>query len=145
MSTLKSRHSHLRSAALQAALAITGLATTPAAWAAWPAHQTAPAAGDTYLNGGIGHDSQEIMRQEAHKWPLRMTFSEGTEGAFVAEVALKIQDHAGHTVLEVRDAGPMTYVRVPRGNYRITATYKGKTLTRNVSIGAQGSNVYFRW
>lgn len=143
----------LRGVALAAAA---GLASA-AGWAGPPA-AAAPLAvaqddvtlfemvpGAVYLNGGIGQGEQQQMRRDARNWPLRMTFSGKPSHEFVAGVRLKVLDHDGRAVLRLRDAGPMTYVQVPPGDYRISASYKGERLTRTVHVGPRGIDANFHW
>ena len=101
--------------------------------------------GVSYLNGGIGAGEQEQMRRDAHSWPLHMTFSEGKNGDFVADAQVKIMDKAGKTVLDVNGAGPLTYVKLSPGEYRVMAEHNGKSITQAVHVGKAGSNLYFRW
>lgn len=135
-----------RTAALCVALACGGTVLAAPSWAApadaGAAHTTMQA---KYLNGGIGQDSEDTMRAEAHNWPLRMTFSEHKDGAFVADVKLSVENGAGQQVLQLADAGPMTYVQVPQGKYRITADYKGKQLVREVDVTRAGVSANFNW
>lgn len=163
-----------RMAALLAALALGGTlpasawaqAATPATAAptshampakahkAQPVHMAAvhedamlytPVPGAVYKNGGVGENSEQMMRKEAHQWPLRMTFSEHKDDEFVANVGLKVFNQKGEAVLRLKDAGPMTYVKVPEGNYRITAHYKDHTESRTVHVGAKGADANFHW
>ena len=101
--------------------------------------------GTVYLNGGIGQGEQMSMRKDASHWPLRMTFSDKSNNEFVADVGLKVFDTHGQAVLRLKDAGPMTYVQLPQGEYHITASYKGDTLTRNVHVGPKGMDANFHW
>jgi hypothetical protein len=39
-----------------------------------------------YLNGGIGADEQATMRSVAKGFPLRVMFSEGRDGEFLADI-----------------------------------------------------------
>lgn len=152
----------LHSVALVAALSAGGLLAAPA-WAA-PAAPATPAAshaqpvaveedvtlftavpGTVYLNGGIGHNEQVSMRKDASHWPLRMTFSDKANNEFVADVGLKVFDAHGQAVLRLKDAGPMTFVQLPQGEYHVTASYKGQTLTRDVHVGAKGLDENFHW
>lgn len=164
MNTFIIQRQALRKALALAILALGGTLAAPV-WAA-PATATAPAQATqakkaavvdedltvvdvkpraTYLNGGVGLQSEQRMRQDARHWPLRMTFSDQPSNEFVADVKLQITDHGGHTVLHLNDAGPMTYVQLPQGDYRISAAYKGDTLTRNVHIGPKGADANFHW
>ena len=164
MNTIIFQRTGLRCAVLTAALTLGGTLAAPA-WAAAP-NATAPAQttqanksavvdedvtmfdvvpGTTYLNGGVGQASEERMHKDAHHWPLRMTFSTKSSNEFVADVKLKVFDHSGRAVLRLKDAGPMTYVQLPQGDYHVTAAYKGDTLTRNIHIGPKGMDANFHW
>lgn len=103
------------------------------------------ASGIQYLNGGIGAAEQQEMRQDAHNWPVRITFSQGPHGAFVADTDLKVTGQSGKVIFNDKDAGPMTYLRLAPGTYRISASYAGKTLSRQVHVGRAGENIYFNW
>ncbi|HMN56726.1 MAG TPA: hypothetical protein PKE15_05740 [Ottowia sp.] len=164
MNTITIQRAGLRTAVALAALMLGGALAAPA-WAAAPA-ATAPAKttqankpvmvdedvtmfdvvpGTTYLNGGVGQLSEERMHKDARHWPLRMTFSDKTSNEFVADVKLKVFDHSGRAVLRLKDAGPMTYVQLPQGDYRVTADYRGDTLTREIHIGPKGMDANFHW
>jgi hypothetical protein len=100
----------------------------------------------TYLNGGIGEDEAQYMRRTAQDWPLRLTFSESKDNEFVANVGLLVTDLRGTTYLQLSGAGPMTYARLPAGKYRVTARFKGKSETREVTLdGKTGRDVNFHW
>ncbi len=100
----------------------------------------------TYLNGGIGSDEEHYMRTIAQDWPLRMTFAQSPGGEFVAGVRLLVTDIKGEPYLQLNDAGPMTYARLPAGKYRIVASYQGRSETREVVIdGKSGRGEVFDW
>ncbi|MDE2092307.1 MAG: hypothetical protein KGI87_00495 [Burkholderiales bacterium] len=105
-----------------------------------PAHAT------TYLNGGVGQGDEQHMRKIAADWPLRLIFSERKNDEFVADVNLLVTDMHGAPYLQLSDAGPMTYVRLPAGTYRVTARFKGLAETHEVTLdGKSGRDVYFHW
>jgi hypothetical protein len=100
----------------------------------------------TYLNGGVGDDETQYMRKAAKDWPLRLTFSESKDNAFVANVGLLVTDLRGNPYLQLSGAGPMTYARLPAGKYRVTARFKGQSETREVTLdGKTGRDVNFHW
>lgn len=101
--------------------------------------------GAVYLNGGIGKDEQQRMEHDARHWPLRLVFSDKPQNEYVAGVHLKVFNHQGQAVLRLKDAGPLTYVQLPQGDYRIDARYKGELLTRSVHIGPEGLETNFHW
>lgn len=100
----------------------------------------------TYLNGGVGEDEAQYMRSAAKDWSLRLTFSESKDNNFVADVALLVTDLRGTPYLQLSGAGPMTFARLPAGQYRVTARSNGKTETREVTLdGKVGRDVNFHW
>ena len=101
--------------------------------------------GTEYLNGGIGQGEQQRMHQDARHWPLRMVFSAHADNEYAAGVQLKVFNHQGRAVLRLKDAGPMTYVQLPPGDYRIDARYQGQMLTRQVHVGPEGLEVNLHW
>lgn len=101
--------------------------------------------GVSYLNGGIGDDEQVQMRGDARKWPLRMTFSEGDAGAYVADAEVKITGKGGKTVFTLSGAGPLTYVKLSPGEYRVVVTHGGKSLSRSTRVGRKSTDLNFHW
>ncbi|MCP5307477.1 MAG: hypothetical protein H6953_18875 [Chromatiaceae bacterium] len=98
------------------------------------------------MNGGIDEGNERYMREIAKDWSLRMIFSERKNNEFVADVTLLVTDTHGVPYLQLSDAGPMTYAMLPAGKYRITARFRGRSETREVTLdGKTGRDVYFHW
>lgn len=99
-----------------------------------------------YVNGGIGDGQTRYMQSIAKNWPMRIMFSQLKANEFVAGVNLEITDSRKATMLQLDSAGPLTYVQLPAGAYRVTATHEGQSQTRNVTIGRNSkSDVHFHW
>ncbi|MEO8037650.1 MAG: carboxypeptidase regulatory-like domain-containing protein [Betaproteobacteria bacterium] len=102
--------------------------------------------GTTYLNGGVGKEEESAMHRMAKEYPLRITFSERKNDEFVVDVPVTIYDAHGKTVFELPKAGPMLYVKLPEGKYKVRARYEGRVESRTVDLaGAGGKNLYFHW
>jgi hypothetical protein len=100
----------------------------------------------TYLNGGIGADEQATMRGLANEFPLRIVFSEGRDGEFLADIPIVISDSSGNSIFGLVRAGPMLYVMLPQGRYKVSARFKGVTQTQQVTLaGSEGKDLYFHW
>lgn len=99
-----------------------------------------------YVNGGIGDDQTRYMQSIAKNWPLHLMFSQLKANEFIAAVNLLIVDSRDTTFLQLDSAGPLTYVQLPPGTYRITASHQGESQTRKVTINSKNrSDVYFHW
>ena len=98
-----------------------------------------------YLNGGVGKDEADAMRQVAKNYPLRITFAQGADNEFtMADVA--ILDASGTPVFELPHAGPLLYVALPEGRYTVVARNQDLTKTQRVTLGdASGRDVVFDW
>jgi hypothetical protein len=100
----------------------------------------------TYLNGGFGKGEQDAMHRIAKEFPLRLTFSERKDGEFIANVPVVIADAKGNPVFELHNAGPMLFVMLPKGKYKVSARYKGLIESQDVVLdGKNGRDLYFHW
>ena len=100
----------------------------------------------SYLNGGIGKDEESTMRRMAKKFPLRITFAERKDGEFVTGVPVVISDASGKPVLELPRSGPMLFVMLPDGKYKVNSRFKGVTKSQEVTLsGKPGKDLYFLW
>lgn len=99
-----------------------------------------------YVNGGIGDGQTRYMQSIAKNWPVRMMFSQLKANEFVAGVNLQITDSRNTTMLQLDSAGPLTYVQLPPGAYRVTAVHDGQSQTRIVTVGRNNkSDLHFHW
>jgi hypothetical protein len=99
-----------------------------------------------YLNGGVGLDEQAAMRSVAKAFPLRIVFSENKNRQFLADIPMVIANSSGNAIFELRAAGPMLYVMLPQGRYKVSARYKGVIQTHEVMLaGKDGKDVNFHW
>ncbi len=100
----------------------------------------------TYMNGGVGNDEERMMHRVSHEFPLRLTFSERKDDEFVATVSVVIFDAKGSPVFALPNAGPMLYVMLPNGKYKVSARFKGLTESQEVELsGKEGKDLYFHW
>jgi hypothetical protein len=59
---------------------------------------------------------------------------------------LAIADTCGNTLLQLANAGPLTNVVLPEGQYRVSASVDGKTETKAVTVsGKNGKDLHFHW
>jgi Carboxypeptidase regulatory-like domain len=102
----------------------------------------------TFMSGGIGSDEAAAMRKEEAKYPLSLEFvGHGRAGGeHLAGVNVTIEDTKGGTDLTTVSSGPYLLVKLPAGDYKVTADHDGRTKTRNVVIAAnKPERVVFEW
>jgi len=91
-----------------------------------------------YLNGGIGKDEADAMRRVAPDFALRLTFAEGANQEFTANVPVVITDAKRNPVSVLADAGPLLYVGLPPGRYTVSAQDNGVTRAQRVTLAGKG-------
>ena len=102
--------------------------------------------GASYLNGGVGGEEQAEMRRRAAEFPIRMTFSTGKDGEYVANASVVITDAHGKSVFELSNAGPMLDVALPNGSYKVNVSVEGVTESHAVTVsGRAGKDLQFHW
>jgi hypothetical protein len=105
------------------------------------------ASAQTFVCGGVGLDEQQRIKAEAGSHDLMLTFATSS-GAYMADVAVRIQDRRGATVLDARCDGPILLADLPGpGTYRVTATAAGASRQRSVSVarGKRPAKATFIW
>jgi hypothetical protein len=99
-----------------------------------------------YANGGIGQEEADEMRAKAGSFNLRLYLSEGKYGHSITDAQITITDKKGNLRLDLASGGPMLFIHLENGSYKITAKYNGSVITRNVMItGRRGTNTYLNW
>jgi hypothetical protein len=101
--------------------------------------------GINYVNGGVGQEEQAALRDRRGDYNLLLTFATKQSGAFRSDVQLDIMDAKGASVLSAANTGPMFYVRLPAGTYRISAAAEGKVFKRTVKVGAGQKEMTLHW
>jgi hypothetical protein len=82
----------------------------------------------------------------AKEFPLRIVFSEGKDHEFLADVPMVISDSSGNPIFRLRGAGPMLYVLLPQGHYKVSARFNGVTRTLQVTLASNdGKDLHFHW
>jgi hypothetical protein len=107
---------------LAAALALPGIALAKAA------------EGGSLICGGVGADERRAMAGESEGANLLLeNLTAG--GAYVADVDVVLSpERAGDPGFAFKAEGPLCYLQVPAGSYRIEATHEGKRRTTRAQV-----------
>jgi hypothetical protein len=98
-----------------------------------------------YISGGTGVDEREALLTQEKDYSLKIVAAE-TSGDYLANVQVVIESARKQRVLETTMDGPILLAKLAPGTYTIRATSDEKTLTKTVTIPAQGlRQVDFRW
>jgi hypothetical protein len=95
---------------------------------------------DTQLTcGGVGNDERRELAAAMQGANMALEFSLAGRGNYIADVDLKVTA-AGHSeaLVSARTDGPLCYVELPPGRYRVEASYNGTTRTAMTTVPANG-------
>ena len=99
-----------------------------------------------YLNGGVSLDARQAMQAERSHYNLRLAFAQTGSGYYLAGVALTIQPTGNKVAAQhFEDCGPLFYVKLAPGRYRISAEYEGKKQELSTTVGAKGTDHVLYW
>ncbi len=100
----------------------------------------------TYVTGGIGLDESTALRQEQKNYPLSLLFAEGKRGAYVANVHVIVKGAGGKVLVDSPSSGPIMLIRLPPGEYRVSAQLRGEEKQAAVKVPDKGTASYtFSW
>ena len=98
-----------------------------------------------YISGGVGEDARQELLAKERGYTLKIIAAEKS-GDYLAGVHVVIESARKERVLDTTMDGPILLVKLAPGTYTIRATSDAKTLTRRVTIAAQGlRRADFRW
>lgn len=96
--------------------------------------------GIAYVSGGVGQDEVEAMHRIARDYNVRLTFV-GKGGEYLSDIDTHIRTARGAAVLAVVSEGPLLYVRLPSGSYRVSASYNGEAKQATITVPVHGAAV----
>lgn len=97
-------------------------------------------AGISWISGGIGDDARDEMRKAASAYNVLVVFSERS-GAYLAEIPFTVSGRDGREVLAGTTDGPLLYIKLPAGSYRISAQIDGNWQSKRIQAGTSGRPV----
>jgi hypothetical protein len=90
----------------------------------------------SWMSGGIGDEARDKMRLSRSAYNVHLVFSRRGDGAYLADIPVSITRNNGEEILSGVSEGPLLYLKLPPGSYRISAQIDGATQIRHVSVGA---------
>ena len=108
--------------------------------AAGGTHAAPLGANASYACGGVGSDSRRELAQQATGANLSLEMFVSPGGEYLADVDVTLTPTGNGEALRFRTEGPLCYLRVPAGRYRIEATFKGVTRSAKATVAASAAS-----
>lgn len=99
--------------------------------------------GVRYLAGGVGIEARKAMRAEARDYTAMLSFSGGKDEHYLANVDLTVRDQRGAIVFEIARAGPLVYLDLEAGRYRVEARHGKLLRTATLTLDGVGQSAAY--
>ena len=94
-----------------------------------------PAAAEVAVCGGVGSDERFAMESAARSSNLAVEMFVAQGGEYLADVHVTVRrENAREDTLAVRAQGPLCYLKLEPGRYRIEATFQGITRSAQATV-----------
>lgn len=105
-----------------------------------------PSAPGAYVSGGIGADGREQMQTLRGLYNLHLRFAEARSGSYLTGISVTIET-AGKkaTFGPYEDCGPLLYVSLPPGHYKVIARNAGATQTKTLQVTHKPTEHVLYW
>jgi hypothetical protein len=98
-----------------------------------------------YISGGVGQEEIDLLRQVDGAYNVKLIFA-ATEGNYLADVHVLIEDSQGTKILEAVSEGPWFYAKLPPGMYKVLAQAEGRTQQQRAQVTEQKrTQLQFYW
>ena len=98
-----------------------------------------------FISGGIGLDERQEMYANRDRYNLCLSLAKAT-GAYISGVDVSIEPlSAKGTAMHCPDAGPLLFLSLITGKYRISATFEDKTQVLTVNVSPIASERVLHW
>jgi len=105
--------------------------------------------GISFIGGGIGVVERKALEQWAKGYSLRIEMATKS-GAYLGDMRVRVLNSSGALVLDTSSDGPLLYVMLPEGHYKLDISglrpdeYATQSKTVNVLDGRQ-VRAFFAW
>jgi uncharacterized membrane protein len=104
------------------------------------------ASGIRFINGGISEEQADDIRRTAKNFSLEVLFSGGKAGGWLTDVSFMILNEKGKTIFSKKQSGPILFIDLPDGNYKIIGLYNGNKQSVLMSIsGGKQQRIILNW
>ncbi|WP_265948213.1 hypothetical protein [Dechloromonas sp. A34] len=101
---------------------------------------SAPQAQIPWMSGGIGDEARDEMRKAATAYNVQVIFSD-RQGSYLANIPFAVTGRNGKEVVAGVSEGPLLYIKLPPGSYRLSAQIDGAWQHKQIQAGTTGRPV----
>lgn len=97
----------------------------------------------SYQTGGVGQEEIDKLRQSEADYNTQFSFANASDRAYLNNLQVQVLDAQQHVIFEDSEVGPLLYLQLAPGTYKLKATSNEveKALTFTIKDGASYSDV----
>ncbi|WP_149136291.1 peptidase associated/transthyretin-like domain-containing protein [Cupriavidus campinensis] len=100
--------------------------------------------GVSYVSGGDDAASMQGMLAIAAQFNVRLTMVDAERGKPLGGAMVDVASQEGRTVLHATASGPLFYMRLKPGAYRLSVGYQGRDQMRNIVVADEPLDITYR-
>lgn len=96
-----------------------------------------PQDGVAWMSGGIGDEALQEMRKSAASYNVHVLFTD-RQGSYLANIPFTVAGRDGRQIHAGVSDGPLLYLRLPTGSYRVSAEIDRVWQSRSIRVVSNG-------
>ncbi|PVY80451.1 hypothetical protein C7414_103225 [Cupriavidus alkaliphilus] len=100
--------------------------------------------GVTYVSGGSDEAGMQSMVAIAARFNVRLTMVDARRGKPLGGATVVVASQEGRSVLHMTANGPLFYMRLRPGAYRLAVGYQGRDQIREIVVARESIELTFR-
>lgn len=100
--------------------------------------------GVSYVSGGDDEVCMQSMLTVAARFNVRLTMVDAGRGKPLGGATVVVASQAGRPVLHTTASGPLFYMRLKPGAYRLAVGYQGRDQMRDIVVAGEPLDMTFR-
>jgi hypothetical protein len=100
--------------------------------------------GVSYVSGGDDEAGLQSMLTVAARFNVRLTMVDAGRGKPLGGATVVVASQAGRPVLHTTASGPLFYMRLKSGAYRLAVGYQGRDQMRDIVVAGEPLDMTFR-
>ncbi|BDB29351.1 hypothetical protein Tamer19_31590 [Cupriavidus sp. TA19] len=100
--------------------------------------------GVSYVSGGDDDAGFQSMLAIAARFNVRLTMVDAGRGNPLDGATVVVASQEGRAVLQTTASGPLFYMRLKPGTYRVAVSYQGRNQMRDIVVAGEPLDMTFR-
>lgn len=99
-----------------------------------------------FVSGGASPEGRQHMQRMAGDFDLMLTLQAAKDNEDYTKAKVSVQEQGGKELLNAMAGGPLFYVQIPPGEYKVSVDLDGKQLVKTAHVAPnESTKLTFDW